>query len=109
MLFSLVPVGQPFRCYVHLSLSPSTLLYKKSNYIILKKVKRFYCKNRPSKGKSGAHGIHDKASSHKCEGVRAFSASVKVHVRHLPYSSDLSLFDFYFEAFRKYFKEELRV
>ena len=38
--------------------------YKNS---VLKKVKEFYNKKRPSKGWSGVHLLHDNASSHKCE------------------------------------------
>ena len=37
--------------------------YKNS---VLKKVKEFYNKKRPSKGRSGVHLLHDNASSHKC-------------------------------------------
>ena len=38
--------------------------YKNS---VLKKVKEFYNKKRPSKGWSGVHLLHDNASSHKPE------------------------------------------
>ena len=41
--------------------------YKNS---VLKKVKEFYNKKRPSKGRSGVHLLHDNASSHKCEVVK---------------------------------------
>ena len=34
---------------------------------ILKKVKEFYNKKRPSKGWSGVHLLYDNACSHKCE------------------------------------------
>ena len=62
--------------------------YKNS---ILKKVKEFYNKKRPSKGWSGVHLLHDKASSHKCEVVKSFLASEEVKVlNHPPYSPDLS-------------------
>ena len=58
---------------------------------VLKKVKGFYNKKRPSKGWSGVHLLHDNASSHKCEVVKSFLASVKVKVlNHPPYSPDLS-------------------
>ena len=43
--------------------------YKNS---VLKKVKEFYNKKRPSKGWSGIHLLHDNASSHKCEVVKSF-------------------------------------
>ena len=57
--------------------------YKNS---VLKKVKEFYNKKRPSKGWSGVHLLHDNAYSHKCE--------VKV-LNHPPYSPDLSPCDFF--------------
>ena len=67
--------------------------YKNS---VLKKVKEFYNKKRPSKGWSGVHLLHDNASSHKCEVGKSFSASEKVKVlNHSPYSSDLSPYDFF--------------
>ena len=46
--------------------------------LVLKKVKEFYNKKRPSKGWSGVHLLHDNASSHKCEVVKSFLASEKV-------------------------------
>ena len=49
--------------------------YKNS---VLKKVKEFYNKKRPSKGWSGVHLLHDSASSHKCEIVKSFLASEKM-------------------------------
>ena len=56
---------------------------------VLKKVKEFYNKKRPSR--SGIHLLHDNASSHKCEVVKSFLAFEKVKVlNHLPYSPDLS-------------------
>ena len=67
--------------------------YKNS---VLKKVKEFYNKKRPSKGWSGVHLLHDNASSHKCEVVISFLASEKAKVlNHLPYSPDLSPCDFF--------------
>ena len=42
--------------------------YKNS---VMKKVKEFYNKKRPSKGWSGVHLLHDNASSHKCEVVKS--------------------------------------
>ena len=67
--------------------------YKNS---VLKKVKEFYKKKRPSKGWSGVHLLHDNASSHKCEVVKSFLASEKVKVlNHPPYSPDLSPGDFF--------------
>ena len=67
--------------------------YKNS---VLKKVKEFYNKKRPSKGWSGVHLLHDNASSHKCEVVKSFLASEKVKVlNHPPYSPDLSRYDFF--------------
>ena len=60
------------------------------NYV-LKKVKEFYNKKRPSKWWSGVHLSHDNASSHKCEVVKSFWASEKAKVlKHPPYSPDLS-------------------
>ena len=62
--------------------------YKNS---VLKKVKEFYNKKRPSKGWQ-----HDNASSHKCKVVKSFLASEKVKVlNHPTYSLDLSLCDFF--------------
>ena len=67
--------------------------YKNS---VLKKVKEFYNKKRPSKGWSGVHLLHDNASSHKCEIIRSFLASEKVKVLNQPpYSPDLSPCDFF--------------
>ena len=66
--------------------------YKNS---VLKKLKEFYKKKRPSKGWSGVHPLHDNASSHKCEVVKTFLASEKVKVLNLPpYSPDRSPCDF---------------
>ena len=77
--------------------------YKNS---VLKKVKEFYKKKRPSKGWSGVHLLLDNASSHKCEVVKSFLASEKVKVlNHPPYSSDLSPCSFYFQGLRKCFLE----
>ena len=67
--------------------------YKNS---VLKKVKEFYNKKRPSKRWSGVHLLHDNASTHKCEVVKSFLASEKVKVlNHPPYSPDLSPCDFF--------------
>ena len=64
--------------------------YKNS---VLKKVKEFYNKKRPSKGWSGVHLLHVNASSQKCEVVKSFLASENVKVlNHPPYSPDLFLF-----------------
>ena len=66
--------------------------YKNS---VLKKVKEYYNKKRPSKGRSGVHLLHDNASSHNCE-VESFLASEKVKVLNHPrYSPDLSPCDFF--------------
>ena len=63
---------------------------------ILKKVKEFYNKKRPSKGWSGVHLLHDNASCHKFEVVKSFLASEKVKVlNHPPYSPALSPCDFF--------------
>ena len=44
--------------------------------------------------------LHDNTSSHKCEVVKSFLASEKVKVlNHLPYSPDLSLYDFFLSPF----------
>ena len=74
--------------------------YKNS---VLKKVKEFYNKKRPSKGWSGVHLLHDNASSHKCDVVKSFLASEKVKVlNHPPYSPDLSPCDvFLFPRLKK--------
>ena len=67
--------------------------YKNS---VLKNVKEFYNKKRPSKGSSGVHLLHDNASTLKCEVVKSFLASEKVKVLyHPPYSPDLSPCDFF--------------
>ena len=64
--------------------------------LVLKKVKEFYNKKRPSKGWSGVHLLHDNASSHKREVVESFLASEKVKVlNHPPYLPDLSPCDFF--------------
>ena len=84
-------MGQSFKCLVHLviqSLADFTRIFKK--------VKEFYNKKRQSKGWSGAHLLHDNASSQKCEVVKSFLASEKVKVlNHPPYSPDLSPCDFF--------------
>ena len=76
-------------------------------YSVLKKVKEFYGKKRPSKGWSGVHLLHDNASPHKCEVVKSFLASEKMKVlNHPPYSPDLSPCDFFlFPRLKKYFLE----
>ena len=67
--------------------------YKNS---VLKKVKEFYNKKRPSKGWSEIHLLHDNASSHKCEVVKSFLASEKVKVLNHPlYLPDPSPCDFF--------------
>ena len=78
--------------------------YKNS---VLKKVKKFYNKKRPSKGWSGVHLLHDNASSHKCEVVKSFLAHEMVKVlNHPPYSPDLlPVTSFYFQGLRKCFLE----
>ena len=64
--------------------------YKNS---VLKKVKEFYNKKRPSKGWSEVQLLHDNAFSHKCEIVKSFLASEKVKVlNHPPYSPDENAF-----------------
>ena len=68
--------------------------YKNS---VLKKVKEFHNKKRPSEGWSRVHLLHDNASSHKCEVVKYFLASERVKVlNNPPYSPDLSPCDFFF-------------
>ena len=65
------------------------------NYV-LKKVKEFYNKKRPSNGWSGVHLLHENASSPNCEVVKFFLASEKVKIlNHPPYSPDLSPCDFF--------------
>ena len=67
--------------------------YKNS---VLKKVKEFYNKKRPSKEWSGVQLLHDNTSSHKCEVVKSFLASEKMKVlNYRPYSPDLSPCDFF--------------
>ena len=74
--------------------------YKNS---VLKKVKEFYNKKRPSKGWSGIHLLHDNASSpHKCEVVESFLASEKVSFKP---STLFPVTSFYFQGLRKYFLE----
>ena len=72
---------------------------------VLRKVKEFYNKKRPSKGWSGVHRLHDNASSHKCEVGKSFLASEKMKVlNHPPYSPDLSPGDFFlFPRLKKMF------
>ena len=76
--------------------------YKNS---VLKKVKEFYNKKRPSKGWSGVHLLHVNASPHKCEVVKSFLASEKVKVlNHPTYSPGLSPCDFFlFPRLKKMF------
>ena len=76
--------------------------YKNS---VLKKVKEFNNKTRPSKGWSGVHLLHDNASSHKC--VKSFLASEKMKVLiNPPYSPDLSPCDFFlFRRLKKLLSE----
>ena len=70
---------------------PATGLFYKNS--VLKKVKEFYNKKRPSKGWSGVHLLQDNASSP----VKSFLASEKVKVlNHPPYSPDLRPCDFFF-------------
>ena len=91
--FSLIQVGQSFKCLVHSGHTVTGRFYK---IFILKKVKEFYNKKRPSKGWSGVHLLHDNASCHKCEVVKSFLASEKVKVlNHPPYSPELSPCDFF--------------
>ena len=67
--------------------------YKNS---VLKKVKKFYNKKRPSTWWSGVHLLHDNASSHKCELLSVFFGFWKGDsLNHLPYSPDLSPCDFF--------------
>ena len=74
---------------------------------VLKKVKEFYNKKRPSKGWSGVHLLHDNASSHKCEVVKFFLASEKVKVlNHSPYYLTwVPVTSFYFQGLRNCFLE----
>ena len=87
--------------------SGHTITGRLYNNSVLKKVKEFYNKKRPSKGWSGVHLLHENASSHKCEVVKSFLASEKLKVlNHPPYSPDLSSCDFfYFQGLRKCFLE----
>ena len=72
---------------------------------VLKKVKEFYSKKRPSKGWSGVHLLHDNASSHKCEVVKSFLASEKVKLlNHPPYLPDQSPKEEYLSALRDWVK-----
>ena len=101
MQFSLIQVGQSFKCLVHQviqSLAHSTRILYWRKW-------KFYNKKRPSKGWSGVDLLHDNASSHKCEVVKSFLASEKVNVlNHPPYSPDLSPFDFFlFPRLKKMF------
>ena len=66
--------------------------YKNS---VLKKVKEFYNKKRPSKGWSGVH-FYMNTPPLMCEVGKSFLASEKVKVlNHPPYSPDLSPYDFF--------------
>ena len=86
-------MGQSFKCLVHLVIQSLTDSTKNS---VLKKVKEFYNKKRPSNGWSGVHLLHDNASSHKCEVVKSFLTSEQVKaLNHPPYSPDLSPCDFF--------------
>ena len=78
--------------------------YKNS---VLKKVKEFYSKKRPSKEWSGVHLLHENASSHKCEVVKSFLSSEKVKVLNHPlFSPDLRPCDFFlFPRLKKCFLE----
>ena len=75
--------------------------YKNS---LLKKVKAFYNKKRPSKGWSGVHLLHNNASSHKCEVVKVFFWLLKrwkfqtIHLIHLTW---VPVTSFYFQDLRK--------
>ena len=82
-------------------------VYKNS---VLKTVKEFYNKKRPSKGWSGVHLLHDNASQ-KCEVVKSFLASEKVKVlNHPPYSPDLSPCDFFlFPRLKKMLSGSIRL
>ena len=77
--------------------------YKNS---VLKKVKEFYNKKRPSKGWSGVHLLQDNTSSPKCEVVKSFLASEKVEVLiHLIHLTWVPVTSFYFQGLRKCFLE----
>ena len=102
--FSLIQVGQSFKCLVHLVIQS---LANSTRILYWRKWKEFYNKKRPSKGWSGVHLLHDNASFHKCEVVKSFFASEKVKVlNHPSYSPDLSPCDFFlFPRLRKCFLE----
>ena len=68
MQFSLIQVGQSFKCRP----SGHTVTGRFFKNSVLKKMKEFYNKKRPSKGWSGVHLLHDNDSSHKCEVVKSF-------------------------------------
>ena len=64
--------------------------------VVLKKVKKFYKKKRPSVGLKGTFLLHDNAPAHKCKVVVDFLDKEKVKViKHPPYSPDLSPCDFF--------------
>lgn len=64
--------------------------------VVLKRIKRFYEKKRPSTGLRGVNLLHDNAPAHKSKGVIDFLAEEKVNVLcHPPYSPDLSPCDFF--------------
>ena len=69
--------------------------YKNS---VLKNVKEFYNKKRPSEGWSGVHLLHDllhdNASSHKCEVVKSFFGFWKGETIHLIHLSPYDFFSF---------------
>ena len=66
MWFSLIQVGQSFKCLVHLVIQSLA----NSTRILYWRKWKFYNKKRPSNGWSGVHILHDNASSH--EVVKSF-------------------------------------
>lgn len=64
--------------------------------VVLKQIKRFYEKKRPSTGLRGVNLLHDNAPAHKSKEVVHFLNEEKVNVlSHPPYSPDLSPCDFF--------------
>ena len=64
--------------------------------VVLKKVKKFYKKKRPSVGLKGTFLLHDNAQTQKCNVVVDFLDKEKVKViKHPPFSPDLSPCDFF--------------
>lgn len=64
--------------------------------VVLKKVKKHYCKQRPKTGIRNVCLLHDNAPAHKSKLVQAYLKEERiVQLSHPPYSPDLSPCDFF--------------